>query len=112
MTNGAPAWVNAKGLDPSLFPYTDGRKVLSTRTNNWDQVIDICMMPNGRTRKVVRDANLANENAENGFVVKKLQLTDVVDTEMSPSADFAVSRLNLQGMAAGERCIVKSVKLR
>lgn len=62
--------------------------------------------------KVVRDANLANGNAENGFVVKKLQLIDVVDTEMSPSADFDVSRLNLQGMAAGERCIVKSVKLR
>lgn len=56
VTNGAPAWVNAKGLDPSLFPYTDGRKVLSTRTNNWDQVIDICMMPNGVRRKVLRNA--------------------------------------------------------
>lgn len=55
-TNLPAAYVNAQGLDPSLFPYTDGRKVLSTRTNTWDQVIDICMMPSGKRRKVVRNA--------------------------------------------------------
>ncbi len=38
------------------FPYTDGRKVVSSRTNNWNQVIDICVMPNGKTRKVIRNA--------------------------------------------------------
>lgn len=48
------AYLNAKGLDPSLFPYKDGRKVISTRTNTWDQVIDICIMPSGKSRKVVR----------------------------------------------------------
>ena len=37
------------------FPYTDGRKVISSRTNNWDQVIDICIMPNGKRRKVIRN---------------------------------------------------------
>lgn len=38
------------------YPYTDGRKVLSSRTNNWNQVIDICVMPNGKTRKVIRSS--------------------------------------------------------
>ncbi len=38
------------------FPYTDGRKVVSSRTNNWNQIIDICIMPNGKTRKVIRNA--------------------------------------------------------
>jgi len=56
VSTNAPAWNNAVGLDPSLFPYTDGRKVISTRTNTWDQVIDICIMPNGRSRKVIRSA--------------------------------------------------------
>lgn len=38
------------------FPYTDGRKVISSHTNNWNQIIDICIMPNGKTRKVIRSA--------------------------------------------------------
>jgi hypothetical protein len=42
-------------IDPR-FPYTDGRAVLSSRTNNWGQIIDICKMPNGKTRKVIRPA--------------------------------------------------------
>lgn len=41
--------------DP-LYPYTDGRKVVSSRTNNWNQVIDICIMPNGKSRKVIRSS--------------------------------------------------------
>ena len=53
---GSPKWQAAKGLDPALFPYDDGRKVLRSTTNNWDQVIDICIMPNGMSRKVIRDA--------------------------------------------------------
>lgn len=40
---------------PSPFPYKDGRKVISSRTNSWMQVVDICIMPNGVRRKVIRD---------------------------------------------------------
>lgn len=36
------------------FPYNDGRKVISSVTNNWDQIIDICIMPDGKRRKVIR----------------------------------------------------------
>jgi len=53
-TNSAK-WKAANGLDPSLFPYKDGRKVIASRTNEFNQIIDICIMPNGRSRKVVRD---------------------------------------------------------
>lgn len=62
--------------------------------------------------KIIQDANLAGGRAENGFVVKNLQLSDIISTEMTPNSNFAVSRLNLQGISAGERCIVKSLKLR
>lgn len=55
-TTNSPKWEAAVGLDPNLFPYKDGRKILSTRTNDWDQIIDICIMPNGRSRKVIRKA--------------------------------------------------------
>ncbi len=54
--NGSPKWQAAKGLDPALFPYDDGRKVLRSATNNWDQIIDICIMPDGMSRKVIRNA--------------------------------------------------------
>ena len=55
-STNSPKWEAAVGLDPALFPYKDGRKVLSTFTNNWDQIVDICIMPNGRSRKVIRNA--------------------------------------------------------
>ena len=51
-----PVWANAKGLDPALFPYKDGRKVIETRTNEW-LAIDICIMPNGVRRKVRRNVS-------------------------------------------------------
>ena len=51
-----PVWANAKGLDPKLFPYTDGRKVIETRTNKW-MAVDICIMPNGVRRKVRRNVS-------------------------------------------------------
>lgn len=52
-----PRYDAAEGLvDDPRFPYDDHRKVMSSRTNSWNQIIDICMMPNGRRRKVVRDA--------------------------------------------------------
>lgn len=55
-TNLPPNYVNAKGLDPKLFPYDDGRKVISTVTNEtWNRITDMCIMPSGKTRKVIRD---------------------------------------------------------
>ena len=41
-------------VDPN-FPYTDGRKVVRSTTNSWGQVIDRCIMPNGKRRKVIRN---------------------------------------------------------
>jgi hypothetical protein len=55
-SNVNPIWANANGLDPSLFPYTDGRKVIKTKTNQWIAV-DICIMPNGVRRKVRRNVS-------------------------------------------------------
>ena len=97
VTNGAPAWVNAKGLDPSLFPYKDGRKVLSTRTNSWDQVIDICMMPNGVRRKVRRNAKPPTYNNVSDQVIA-MAVSGDMDDELPPipisedmEADFVES---------------------
>ena len=56
VTNAAVAVTNAAPVNDPRFPYTDGRKVISSVTNNFDQIIDMCIMPNGRTRKVVRRA--------------------------------------------------------
>lgn len=53
---GCEAWEKVQGLDPSLFPYEDGRKVIETRTNGWIAV-DICIMPNGVRRKVRRNVS-------------------------------------------------------
>ena len=40
-----PVTTNAAGLkiDPR-YPYTDGREVLSSTTNNFDQIIDMCII--------------------------------------------------------------------
>lgn len=38
------------------FPYTDGRKVVSSFTNSaTGQIVDRCIMPNGKRRKVLRN---------------------------------------------------------
>lgn len=50
----AMASTTNKNVNDPRFPYNDGRKVVSSVTNNWDQVIDICVMPNGKRRKVIR----------------------------------------------------------
>ena len=42
-TTNSPRWEAVKGLDPKLFPYDDGRKVIETRTNQWIAV-DICII--------------------------------------------------------------------
>ena len=50
----ADASITNKIVNDSRFPYADGRKVISSITNNWDQIIDICIMPDGKRRKVIR----------------------------------------------------------
>ena len=62
--------------------------------------------------KVVQNANLGGGVIKNGLVVKQLPLSEIVNTEITPESSFSVSRLNLQGTVAGERCIVKSMQLK
>lgn len=56
-------------------------------------------------------ANLANGRLQNGFVRKILPLDEVIDTGMTPHGSKSAHRLNLQSVAANERCIVKSILL-
>lgn len=62
--------------------------------------------------KVVQNANLGGGVAKNGFVVKQVPLSEIINTDMTPQFSFSVSRLNLQGTVAGERCIVKAIQLK
>lgn len=62
--------------------------------------------------KVVQNANLGGGVAKNGFVVKQVPLSEIINTDVTPQFSFSVSRLNLQGTAAGERCIVKAIQLK
>ena len=48
-----PVETNAPAASP--YPYKDGRKVISSKTNKW-QICDICIMPDGKRRKVLRRA--------------------------------------------------------
>lgn len=56
-------------------------------------------------------ANLANGRLQNGFVRKILPLDEIIDTGMTPHGSKSAHRLNLQSVAANERCIVKSILL-
>lgn len=56
-------------------------------------------------------ANLANGRLQNGFVRKILPLDEIIDTGMTPHGSKSAYRLNLQSVAAKERCIVKSILL-
>lgn len=79
-----PVTTNAAGLkiDPR-YPYTDGREVLSSTTNNFDQIIDICKMPNGRTRKVIRNARpQVFHNASDQVIA--MALSGSPDSELPP----------------------------
>lgn len=62
--------------------------------------------------KVVQNANLGGGDLKNGLVVKQVPLSEIINTEMTPESSFSVYRLNMQGTAAGERCIVKSIQLK
>jgi hypothetical protein len=50
--------------------------------------------------------------AKNGLVVKQVPLSEIINTEITPESSYSVSRLNMQGTAAGEHCIVKSIQLK
>lgn len=56
-------------------------------------------------------ANLANGRLQNGFVRKILPLDEIIDMGMTPHGSKSAHRLNLQSVAANERCIVKSILL-
>lgn len=62
--------------------------------------------------KNIREANLAGGESKNGFVTKKLRLSDVIYTDMTPNSSFSAHRLNLQGTVPGERCLIKSIILK
>lgn len=63
--------------------------------------------------KVIRVANMGDGSVEeDGLVVRNLQLSNIINIDMTPKSSFAVSRLNLQGTSRGETCIIKSVQLR
>ena len=62
--------------------------------------------------KVVQNANLGGGVAKNGLVVKQVPLSEIINTEITPESSYSVSRLNMQGTAAGEHCIVKSIQLK
>jgi hypothetical protein len=62
--------------------------------------------------KVVQNANLGGGIARNGLIVKQIPLSEIINTDITPESSYAVSRLNLQGTVAGERCIVKAMRLK
>ncbi|MBO7414729.1 MAG: hypothetical protein J6U20_13890 [Fibrobacter sp.] len=62
--------------------------------------------------KVVQNANLGGGVSKNGLVVKQVPLSEIINTEITPESSYSVSRLNMQGIATGERCIVKSIQLK
>jgi hypothetical protein len=61
--------------------------------------------------KSKKDVNLGNNRLQNGFVVKILPLSDLVNTDVTPKGSLSASRLGLQAMKAGEKCIVRSITL-
>lgn len=62
--------------------------------------------------KKLTDANLANGSLQNGFVRKILPLGEIIDQNVTPQGSKSAHRLNLQSVAANERCIIKSITLK
>ena len=61
--------------------------------------------------KSKKNVNMGNGSLQNGFVVKKLLLSDLVNTDITPKGSLSASRLGLQAMKSGEKCIVRSITL-
>lgn len=85
-SNVNPVWAKAEGLDPHLFPYTDGRKVIKSNTNEW-MVIDICIMPNGVRRKVRR--NISKQLFHSATDQILLQAISTGNDELGPPIPFS-----------------------
>ena len=58
-----------------------------------------------------KNVNIGNGSLQNGFVSKKLPLSDLINTNITPKGSLSASRLGLQAMKAGEKCIVRSITL-
>jgi hypothetical protein len=61
--------------------------------------------------KSKKNVNIGNGSLQNGFVVKILPLSDLVNTDITPKGSLSASRLGLQAMRANEKCIVRSITL-
>ena len=83
---GCEKWEKARGLDPKLFPYDDGRKVIETRTNQW-MAVDICIMPNGVRRKVRR--HVGKQLFKCGTDMVLLQALSTGADEVGPPIPFS-----------------------
>ena len=62
--------------------------------------------------KKLTAANFANGSLQNGFVRKILPLEDIIDLNVTPQGSKSAHRLNLQSVAANERCVIKSISLK
>ena len=58
-----------------------------------------------------KNVDIGNGSLQNGFVSKKLPLSDLINTDITPKGSLSASRLGLQAMKAGEKCIVRSITL-
>ena len=83
---GCEKWEKVQGLDPKLFPYDDGRKVIETRTNQW-MAVDICIMPNGVRRKVRR--HVGKQLFKCGTDMVLLQALSTGADEVGPPIPFS-----------------------
>lgn len=62
--------------------------------------------------KKLLEGNLANGSLQNGFVRKILPLAEIIDQNVTPQGSKSAHRLNLQAVAANERCVIKSIMLK
>lgn len=61
--------------------------------------------------KSKKNVNMGNGSLQNGFVSKKLPLSDLINTDITPKGSLSASRLGLQAMRDNEKCIVRSITL-
>lgn len=56
-------------------------------------------------------ANLASNELQNTFAVKKLPLSKIINTQLTPKGSFSASRLIIQALKDNETCKIKSISL-